>query len=113
MFDGRLLLVAALVASPAAWRATQGVVSVSEAMTRYLLIALGCVVVSVVVRALWPLVAGEPAAGTTPGQPALAGQPTTAGAEGLDATAVLPGDLDVEGFGALSAFDDLDSLELS
>jgi hypothetical protein len=124
LVDARLLVVAALVASPAAYRSAQGLLSVSEAMTRYLLIALGCVIVSVVVRLLWPVLAGEdpvavPRGGSDGAGPGFA--VLDEGVEPLDALDS-PGAVgtlgtfdegDVDGFAGFSAFDDLDALELS
>jgi hypothetical protein len=109
VIDARVLVVAALVASPAAYRTAQGLLSVSEAMTRYLLVALGCVVVSVVVRALWPLVAGPDEEAAT--EAALREAAALLPADGPAETAVL-GDAqeldDLDGFGGFSAFDDLE-----
>lgn len=123
LVDGRVLVVAALVASPAAYRATQGLLSLTEAMTRYLLIALGCVLVSVVVRALWPVVAGPdragagaagagaPGASSTPGGHADAGATGVVLDDGADAPFDSLGSLgDLDSFGS---FDELDALELS
>lgn len=61
--DARLLLLAALIASPAAYRSTQGLLSPSTALDRFLLIAAGCVALSAVLRTIWPLVIGD---GTPP-----------------------------------------------
>lgn len=109
MIDGRVLVVAALVASPAAYRSAQGLLSPGEAMTRYLLVAMGCVVVSMLVRALWPLVAGTGAA--TPAEAALREAAAgTARSEDRSGGLDTPGDDtdDLEGFGGFSAFDDLE-----
>ncbi|GAA4810546.1 hypothetical protein ACFQ0K_15295 [Nocardioides caeni] len=68
IIDVKVLVVAALVASPAAWRASQGLLSVDEAITRFLLVMLACMVTATLVRAVWPILAGpmpsssEPAA---------------------------------------------------
>ena len=124
MIDARVLVAAALVASPAAWRASQGLLSVSEAMTRYLLVAAGCVLLSMLVRSLWPLLSGE-AASTTPEaalrEAAAAGLLADgSGAEGglaLDTTTELGslddafGAEDLGAFGGFSAFDDLGGAE--
>lgn len=58
LIDLRVLLVAALVASPAAYRASQGLLTVDQALTRFLLVVLACTAVSTLVRAVWPMVAG-------------------------------------------------------
>ncbi|HJQ06726.1 MAG TPA: hypothetical protein VJ872_14845 [Nocardioides sp.] len=70
--DARLLLLAALIASPAAYRSSQGLLSPSTALDRFLLIAAGCVALSAVLRTIWPLVIGDntPAASVTPPAPA-------------------------------------------
>lgn len=57
--DARLLLLAAVIASPAAYRSSQGLLSPSAALDRFLLIAAGCLVLSAVLRMVWPLVVGE------------------------------------------------------
>lgn len=118
LVDWRVLLLAALVASPAAYRATQGLLSMDEVLTRYLLVAVGCVVVSAVVRALWPLLAGEPLEqeaaallATAQQEAAAAGPAVPADPGGLDlgdALTLSDSDLDLEldGLTSLSAFDD-------
>ncbi|WP_435768389.1 hypothetical protein [Nocardioides sp. SYSU DS0651] len=103
LVDVRVLLVAALVASPAAYRTAQGLLSVSEAMTRYLLVALGCVVVSVVIRALWPLVIGTDVTDSSPGSLGT----DAAGAGALGSTAGLDG---LDGLGSMDGLDGLDGL---
>lgn len=123
MIDARVLLVAALVASPAAYRTTQGLLSVSEAMNRYLLVALGCILVSALVRAFWPLVAGVDPAGTTTeaarlqaaaasggALPAgdLGGVGDLSGSGDLGGLAALDDAEDLGGFGGFSAFEDLE-----
>ena len=52
------LQVDGLVASPAAYRFSQGLLTVDQALTRFLLVALACTAVSTLVRAVWPMVAG-------------------------------------------------------
>lgn len=109
MIDGRVLVVAALVASPAAYRSAQGLLSPGEAMTRYLLVAMGCVLVSMLVRALWPLVAGTDVA--TPAEAALreAAAGPAKGEEALGGLDAADDDAeDLEGFGGFNAFDDLE-----
>lgn len=58
LIDLRVLAVAALVASPAAYRASQGLLTIDQALTRFLLVALACTAVSMLLRTLWPVVAG-------------------------------------------------------
>ncbi|WP_182379520.1 hypothetical protein [Nocardioides sp. WS12] len=58
LIDLRVLFVAALVASPAAYRASQGLLTIDQALTRFLLVALACTAVSMLLRAVWPVVAG-------------------------------------------------------
>ncbi|HWU22880.1 MAG TPA: hypothetical protein VN088_15195 [Nocardioides sp.] len=80
--DARLLLLAALIASPAAYRSSQGLLSPSAALDRFLLIAAGCLVLSAVLRMIWPLVVGE----STPPAPPV---PSSAsGSPALEATLV-------------------------
>lgn len=57
--DARVLLVALVVASPAAVRVSQGLLSLDEMLVRYLMIAAGCAVVGTLVRWSWPLIAGD------------------------------------------------------
>lgn len=60
LVDGRVLVVALAVSSPAVYRLAQGMVSLTDVLTRYLLVALGCVAAAALVRWVWPLLAGEP-----------------------------------------------------
>ncbi|KRB79975.1 hypothetical protein ASE01_00210 [Nocardioides sp. Root190] len=59
LIDVRVLVVAALLVTPAAWQASQGLLSVDQVLTRYLFVALGCTVVLAFVRTVWPVLAGE------------------------------------------------------
>lgn len=59
LIDARLLVIALAVSSPAIFRLTQGMVSVTEVLTRYLVVAVGCVGTGAVVRWVWPLLSGE------------------------------------------------------
>lgn len=59
LVDARLLVVALAVSSPAIYRLTQGMVSMTEVLTRYLLVAAGCVATGALVRWVWPLLSGE------------------------------------------------------
>ncbi|AIY16308.1 hypothetical protein GUY44_21425 [Pimelobacter simplex] len=58
MLDLRVFLVAAVLASPAVFRAADGTLPMEEALTRVLLVMLGATAVSLLVRTLWPLLAG-------------------------------------------------------
>lgn len=58
MLDLRVFLVAAVLASPAVVRAADGTLPMEEALTRVLLVMLGATVVSLLVRTLWPILAG-------------------------------------------------------
>ncbi|GAA3652396.1 hypothetical protein GCM10022237_10320 [Nocardioides ginsengisoli] len=58
MFDLRVFLVAAIVASPAVFRAADGTLPMDEALTRLLLVMVGATAVSMLVRAVWPILAG-------------------------------------------------------
>jgi hypothetical protein len=69
MLDLRVFLVAAIVASPAVFRAADGTLPMDEALTRLLLVMLGATAVSLLVRTLWPILAGpmpEPAPAPEP-----------------------------------------------
>lgn len=74
LIDLRVLFVAAVVASPAVYRASQGLLTIDQALTRILLVTLACTAVSMLVQALWPLVAGatpeQAIADTGAGEPA-------------------------------------------
>ncbi|NYI99808.1 hypothetical protein HNR19_000507 [Nocardioides thalensis] len=59
LVDTRLLVVALAVSSPAIYRLAQGMVSMTEVLTRYLLVALGCVATGALVRWVWPLLSGD------------------------------------------------------
>ncbi len=96
MFDLRIFLLAALIASPAAFRAAEGQLSLDEALTRLLIVMVGATLAGLLVRTLWPLLSG-----------------TTTG-EALDANAesLLAGDLDASGtFDVSSPFGGFDSGE--
>lgn len=67
--DGKVLVIAAIVCSPAIYRASQGLLSVDEVLQRYLFVSLACTATAMLVRALWPLLAG-PVAPPTPRAPA-------------------------------------------
>lgn len=66
IIDGKVLVIAALVASPAAYQASQGLLSVDQVLERYLLVALACAATAAVVRALWSVLAGPIAPPTPP-----------------------------------------------
>lgn len=61
LIDVRVLLVAALLVAPAAWQAGQGLLSVDQVLVRYLMVAIGCTLVTAVGRSMWPIIAGESA----------------------------------------------------
>ncbi len=67
LIDLRVLLAAAVMASPAAYLASQGLLSVDQALTRFVVVLVACTAVTALLRALWPLVAGEPEAQPTAG----------------------------------------------
>ncbi|GAA4088916.1 hypothetical protein ACFFOS_10790 [Nocardioides kongjuensis] len=58
MFDLRVFVLAALVASPAGFLAANGELSTDEALTRLLVVMVGATAAALVVRTLWPLLAG-------------------------------------------------------
>ncbi|TQK69545.1 hypothetical protein [Nocardioides sp. SLBN-35] len=58
MLDLHVFVLAALVASPAGYLAAHGELSLDEALTRLLVVMVGATAAAVVVRALWPLLAG-------------------------------------------------------
>jgi len=60
MLDLRVVLAAAVLASPAVVRAADGTLPMEEALTRVLLVMLGAAVLSLLVRTVWPLLAGPP-----------------------------------------------------
>lgn len=62
LIDLRVLVVAAVVSAPAAYRAGQGLLTPDQALGRFLVVLLGCTALMAVLRTAWPLVAGEPAA---------------------------------------------------
>lgn len=64
LVDGRMLFVALLVCSPAAYRLAQGMVSLTDVLTRYLVVAIGCVALAAVVRVVWPILSGDLPAGS-------------------------------------------------
>lgn len=58
MLDLRVFVLAALVASPAGYLAVHGELTLDEALTRLLVVMVGATAAAVVVRTLWPLLAG-------------------------------------------------------
>ncbi|TIC88330.1 hypothetical protein E8D34_05175 [Nocardioides sp. GY 10113] len=58
LVDGWTLLAAAVVASPAYWQLAQGMVSLTDALTRYLAVLAGCCVASLAIRGTWPVLIG-------------------------------------------------------
>ncbi|MEV5001614.1 hypothetical protein [Nocardioides sp. LML1-1-1.1] len=75
LIDVRVILVAAVVASPAAYRAAQGLLTLDQALTRFGLVLLACAAVTGVLRALWPVLAGEPVAAEGEPEPELSPPP--------------------------------------
>lgn len=61
LIDARVLLAAAVLVAPAVYRASQGLLTLDQVLTRYLFLALGCTVALAVGRGLWPLLAGTDA----------------------------------------------------
>ncbi len=61
LIDLRVLFVAAVVSAPAAYRAGQGLLTPDQALVRFVVVLAGCTALMAVLRAAWPLVAGEPA----------------------------------------------------
>lgn len=72
MVDWRILAIALVVASPALWRLSQGMLSVTDVLVRYLMVAVGCVVVAALVRVVWPVLAGTVSAAAGAASPDLA-----------------------------------------
>ncbi|WGX97827.1 hypothetical protein [Nocardioides sp. L-11A] len=69
MFDLRVCVLAALLASPVAVLAAQGELTLDEALTRLLVVMVGATAAALLVRTLWPLLAGpapEPTAVVAP-----------------------------------------------
>lgn len=66
LIDVRVLVVAAIVSAPAAYRAGQGLLTPDQALGRFLVVLAGCTALMVVLRAAWPLVAGETAGPAAP-----------------------------------------------
>lgn len=58
MFDLRVFVLAALVASPAGYLAAHGELTLDEALSRLLVVMVGATAAALVVRTLWPLLAG-------------------------------------------------------
>ncbi|MBM0124207.1 hypothetical protein [Pimelobacter simplex] len=59
MFDLRVFVLAALVASPAGYLAAHGELTLDEALTRLLVVMVGATAAALAVRTLWPLLAGS------------------------------------------------------
>ena len=94
--DIRALIVAVLIASPALYRSQQGLLSSSATLERFGMIAGGCLLLSIVVRTLWPIVIGSEPTRSAPA--AQAGQDSMTTGDAADPM------FD----GELSGFDDLD-----
>ena len=67
LLDVRILVVAALVSAPAAYRASQGLLTPDEAVSRFLVVLVGCAALAMLLRVVWPMVAGETTTGTDSG----------------------------------------------
>lgn len=61
LLDLRVLVVAAVVSAPAAYRAGQGLLTPDQALVRFVVVLVGCTALMALLRAAWPLVAGVPA----------------------------------------------------
>lgn len=97
LVDGRMLLVALIVCLPAGYRLTEGLVSLTDVLTRYLVVAIGCVLLAAVVRVLWPILSGESPPTTSAialSATRTAKQPASAKAPARPAADSLPTDLD-------------------
>lgn len=69
MFDLRVCVLAALLASPVAVLAAQGELTLDEALTRLLVVMVGATAAALLVRTLWPLLAGPAPEPTAAGAP--------------------------------------------
>jgi len=58
MLDLRVFVLAAVVASPAAYLVAHGELTLDEALTRLLVVMVGATAAALTVRTLWPLLAG-------------------------------------------------------
>lgn len=67
LVHGWMLVTAGLLASPALWLLGEGLVTTTDALMRYLIVLAACVAVSLGVRAVWPVLSGEPAKNEPPG----------------------------------------------
>ncbi len=116
VLDLRVILVAAVVASPAVLRAAQGLLTVNEALIRVAMVVVGCLAVAAVVRSLWPLLAGVAAAeSATASLPDPASVPPDQGVDtgldtGLDSAFDSAFDVGVEDLAEPAGFDALPSL---
>lgn len=93
--DGKALLIAALIASPALYRAQQGLLSGTAVLERFGMIAAGSLALSVVVRTLWPILIGSDSARPAAAAPAVVAPAATAADQGLNDF----DDLDLNGMG--------------
>lgn len=59
--DGWVLLAAVLISAPAGYRLSQGLVSVTDVLVRFLLVTTGCALAFVLVRHAWAAIVGAPA----------------------------------------------------
>jgi hypothetical protein len=81
LVDVWLLIAALVVCVPAGFRLAQGMLSLTDLLTRYLLVALGCVALAAAVRWVWPMLSGQsptvPAKTTAPAPSPRAAAATT------------------------------------
>lgn len=80
MVSGWTLVAAAVLGSPALWLLDQGLASPSDVLIRFAIVLAGCVLVTLAIRAVWPVLAGP---GRTPPAPA---EPERAVDQTLDQT---------------------------
>lgn len=93
--DSKALLIAALIASPALYRAQQGLLSGTAVIERFGMIAAGSLALSIVVRTLWPILIGSDSPKPPAAAPAVAAPAATTTNQGLNGFE----DLDLNGMG--------------
>lgn len=122
LVDARVLFVALVVCAPAGFQLMHGMLSLSDVLTRYLVVAVGCLAVSAVVRFVWPILSGELSTPGTPasGAPRARGKSASSPSRSTGATqdpagddAALLGSLDDPAATLLATGFDDDYLELS
>lgn len=76
LVDVWLLIAALVVCVPAGFRLAEGMVSLTDLLTRYLVVAVGCVALAAAVRWVWPMLSGgTPIAPAQPAAPLPAPAP--------------------------------------